>query len=866
MSEDFNNSSGSDMENSTEFLLENLPSVETEGGRKKRLSSLKCRAILNKVARNEWSVKPSVVESNSRRKSTNIALKSNKKHLGLKEKISYQGDEGVAKSTNQGLKEKKSLVDNRKFDSVSLEDFAEMERDMLDDDDVDITWKPPKNGDLDSDEENFSDHGAAKSKKKSTSPKKLSKRKQILKKNAEWKDGKIDPVCLQCNERFKNEIALNQHLNKTRHEQVCMEKTDYMCYTCFKFFQRFDDLERHEKFTSHTGNNDNREERQVLNSFSRKPDKDLKRPFKFRCNYCRVRFRSKEAAQQHVDQATCEKKWIKKCLCCSEHFQSKNILEAHLKRKHRDEYPLKCKHCPATFYDPHGLKGHLAKHARDKKKAQVEGIMNEKQNGESCAKNEDNLENKGENEEKRQRVLQSHIMKLQRQQRGITDEENIPIKDDLDCKQTCVVCSEQFVNYNQLRVHIKATGHMQEVEGETRYKCFTCTKYFGKFVDLEMHMDFTMHTGNKSEEEGRKVCKIETKGLSDTSRKCFYRCSFCFAKYTILEKCEDHVKRASCVSKVRKECQCCGKIFYSRNLLHAHMYQMHRYEFPLRCEICKQEFEHYSAFQFHRRTHTDKDSGYKCDQCNSTFQSQYYLKRHIQSIHMQVTIEAEGSKEQTDFKCFDCGLYFINMPSLEHHSNVESHTGNPGNSEVKLQLVEHVRGALGKRPWALYRCSRCHSTFKSSVSAEKHLEDATCKISYRKTCMICNALFTVRNVYEAHMLEYHKNEFPLKCMYCEKTFTTISGFNSHVRITHGIRSMKLPVKLEEHESFTCEICGQTYRQNTSLKHHIMAKHTKEAPYVCNYCGRAFTKNSFLQNHIRWANKFHYYTSCSFPAI
>ena len=48
----------------------------------------------------------------------------------------------------------------------------------------------------------------------------------------------------------------------------------------------------------------------------------------------------------------------------------------------------------------------------------------------------------------------------------------------------------------------------------------------------------------------------------------------------------------------------------------------------------------------------------------------------------------------------------------------------------------------------------------------------------------------------------------------------------------------------------CEICNAKFKQGSTLKHHVLAKHQKVKPWMCQHCNMTFTQKSNLTTHIR----------------
>lgn len=110
----------------------------------------------------------------------------------------------------------------------------------------------------------------------------------------------------------------------------------------------------------------------------------------------------------------------------------------------------------------------------------------------------------------------------------------------------------------------------------------------------------------------------------------------------------------------------------------------------------------------------------------------------------------------------------------------------------------------------------------------------------------------------------HKDEAPLKCPLCPKTFKNKQRLKLHEDIhtdtiyTCTVCGLILNTKrtLASHmavhsdaRNFKCEFCGNEFKRAKSLKAHMLL-HTGKKMYSCNFCPKEFASGSNLRAHKR----------------
>ncbi|XP_055077182.1 zinc finger protein 773-like isoform X2 [Periophthalmus magnuspinnatus] len=113
--------------------------------------------------------------------------------------------------------------------------------------------------------------------------------------------------------------------------------------------------------------------------------------------------------------------------------------------------------------------------------------------------------------------------------------------------------------------------------------------------------------------------------------------------------------------RTQKQCAVCEKVFGNSKDLKRHMV-VHTGEKPYSCSVCGKKFTRKGSMQYHMAVHTG-DRPFRCHVCSKTFSQKGNLQAHL-ALH-------SGEKP---FSCSDCGARFSSQPPLIRHRKV--HTGD----------------------------------------------------------------------------------------------------------------------------------------------------------------------------------------------
>ena len=147
-------------------------------------------------------------------------------------------------------------------------------------------------------------------------------------------------------------------------------------------------------------------------------------------------------------------------------------------------------------------------------------------------------------------------------------------------------------------------------------------------------------------------------------------------------------------------------------------------------------------------------------------------------------------------------------------------------------------------------CKYCGKLYDTEEELKSHFHEVH---EIRKTpCKFCNKLVynLKHHVFLAHEKEKvtkkpnEKQKFP--CAYCGKIFRSTS-MNTHVLKCHSAGPRA--------RNYKCEICGNDFTEESSLRKHKMRIHDgiKES-HPCLTCGKSYGFASDLTKHIKWIHE------------
>ncbi|KAL5013449.1 hypothetical protein ScPMuIL_007719 [Solemya velum] len=511
------------------------------------------------------------------------------------------------------------------------------------------------------------------------------------------------------------------------------------------------------------------------------------------------------------------------CTVCGKKFKGLLNIQQHIPA-HSNQH--RCKACGKRFT----RRETLSKHTCEKQKpvdAQNENITSTDDN-EGLDKNENEKETEGEGED-----AEVQGGKRRRKRRMMVGGE-----------WTCEICQEKFTRKHLLMDHACGEG----TSGSGKFSCQICKQSFRTLKYLYRHM--AMHTDifrcaecnkcfsrkdsmqrhvlkccpQRAEEYKIFFCKICTKafatkiGLENHTLKCTeYRCQKC-SKIFVSEddftkhKCKEIVSAdESTEKKPTFACSECNKTFQSLNYLRRHKLT-HKGNFQ--CKTCDKTFTRSEELNFHVRLcialSTIKENGcVQCDQCHMSISStKEYREHYLEHTH--------------PFKCDKCEKRFIKIGTLHTHSctenmNLTCDVCCKGGFRNERYLHRHM---ITHGP-AEYECEYCHKSF----FRRDYLNDHSCKLPDGTVVRLIRKNDTVTL------------QERLICHTCGKSFVSVSNLNKHMRI-HGEKEC------------TCPICNKSFHYEGYLREHVASVHENKYRYQCSECGKMLKSKTGLITHTK----------------
>ena len=340
-------------------------------------------------------------------------------------------------------------------------------------------------------------------------------------------------------------------------------------------------------------------------------------------------------------------------------------------------------------------------------------------------------------------------------------------------KRTCPMCHKLFLNFQNVRRHIKT-----EHENTDRLHCGTCNKSYSCKPSLDYHIR-SKHSENNS-----------------------YQCKKCGEHFESLGNLAKHKKSHRLTNAA---CEDCEKTFDTKSNLNRHKKECHRYE--TRLNLSKTE-----VFSF----------PFRCDQCEYVAKRKFHLSRHIKTMHGG---NVGGDTPKDKRTCPHCFKLFCNSSKVRRHIK-SMHTTEKFNCEICQEKFSssnalmkhgdsHVTHIVGKMIGA-GQDSIDDNVPVDNKGTRGHEEQ---NVSSSLACYYCEKEILKKHMWR-HIAEVHDKTklntdkiqvtaYPYHCEQCSFSSKRKFDLKRHVMVTHSLCQV----------SFFCDTCGKEYRYKGSLDRH-----------------------------------------------
>ncbi|XP_069681891.1 zinc finger protein 423 isoform X2 [Periplaneta americana] len=375
----------------------------------------------------------------------------------------------------------------------------------------------------------------------------------------------------------------------------------------------------------------------------------------------------------------------------------------------------------------------------------------------------------------------------------------------------CVVCRQTLISDIEVRMH--ARFHLKNsaalTASEPMYQCCLCLKQF--------EMQNLIVAG------GSNGVVPSVQGATYVCKDCYH----CHSKASPSQQQQTSQQQQQQLGHALQQqeqayrCSECQVKFETSSALESHLVSVHRKTYQ--CIKCQVSFETEREIQMHVATHLlTEGSSHECHLCRRMLATPLKLQAHL----IEHTFAGCGS-----FTCYLCSAVFTAAQGLQQH------------------MLEH---GLAARP---YDCSRCSLRFFFRAELDNHSyshleEDA---VAMANPSVLLDGDMASKAAYYHHMSANGTYETSTPDMHYYKTLVQESSKQQKHKSnkSHSSKGGALLKCLECNKEFSSILGLQAHQ-----RHHKQPLNTNKKVYTCNECGKEFGMARNLSVHMRSHHEDH----------
>ncbi|XP_035217506.1 gastrula zinc finger protein XlCGF49.1-like [Stegodyphus dumicola] len=161
------------------------------------------------------------------------------------------------------------------------------------------------------------------------------------------------------------------------------------------------------------------------------------------------------------------------------------------------------------------------------------------------------------------------------------------------------------------------------------------------------------------------------------------------------------------------------------------------------------------------------------------------------------------------------------IPDRRHKCHICTYS-TPRSFNLRKHIMKHQKE----------RSHQCPS-FTKSDTLPSHIGTHTGEEPF--ICNLCNKIFFQSSSLKRHV-RTHSGKKPYRCSECGKNFSRKQRLQTH----QNLHTQEKP--------YQCHQCDYRSRDESSLRRHVVCRHTRSFSYVCQHCGKGFYLPSNLKQH------------------